>query len=59
MPALKPGQKHPPIFITIYRLAQSADSDRAGSNGHAVIDGVAVDSPKFIHHVDGEWQFLQ
>lgn len=59
IPALKTGQKNPPVFIVIYRLTGVANSDGGGRNGHAVIDGVAVDSPKFIHHVDGEWQFLR
>lgn len=59
MPALKAGQKHPPIFIAIYRLTPGTDNGRGGRNGHAVIDGTAVDSPTFVHHVDGEWQFLR
>ena len=59
MPVLKTGQKHPPIFLAIYRLTQGDENGGRGRNGHSVIDGIAVDSPMFIHHVDGEWQFLQ
>jgi hypothetical protein len=59
IPALKAGQSHPPIFIAIYRLTLGAASAGDGRNGHEVIDGVTVDSPMFIHHIDGEWQFLR
>ena len=55
MPALKVGDHHPPIFAVVYRLALGpADDER---REHPVIDYAAVNSPGFIHHIDGEWQF--
>lgn len=60
MPALKTGQTHPPIFIAIYRLSLGSGEEEKGRNGgnrHPVIGHDAIDSPKFMHYIDAEWQF--
>jgi len=57
MPALKSGEKRPPIFVAIYRLAQSADNADGNRNGHGALDWEAIDSPEFIHYASVKWQF--
>lgn len=59
LPALKSGQAHPPIYFVIYQLTPDAAHSNGGRNGHSAIDGTPIDSPKFIHYVDDEWQFLR
>lgn len=57
MPALKSGEDRPPIFVAIYRLAQSADNANGSRNGHGALDWDTVGSPMFIHYSSDKWQF--
>lgn len=59
MPELRPGQDCPPIFLVIYKLTLGPSEEKEPHTEHPVVNYAAIDSPRFIHYVDGEWQFLE
>lgn len=58
LPPLREGQKHPPILVACYRMMLAPKRENSSHNEDRVISYAAVDSPCFVHHVDGDWQFL-
>jgi hypothetical protein len=59
LPALKSGDKRPPIFMALYKLPQGSDNAKGGRNGLGALDWSIVDSPGFIHYKAKKWQFQE